>query len=101
MAVGMEANLNDTLAGGKTINGDGLAQPQPPVSADDLPALIAVRLRWDRRFRKDRSLDYAEKQLTPSAIVHLHVRYTFTSNGDTKRVFVEAWNRTNASEDDV
>lgn len=94
MPVGMEVNLDDFLTASTTITGDGTAAPQGVVSAGELPALIAVRLRWDRFLRKDKSLDYTEKELLPGQIVHLKVHYLL-SNGETKKVFVEVINKHN------
>jgi hypothetical protein len=94
MPIGMEVNLNDNLDG-NSITGDGTAAPQNPLSADDLPALIAVRLRWDRRFKKDRTLDYTEKELpAPGGIINLKVHYGLTPH-ETKKVFVEIINKHN------
>ena len=75
MPGGMEANIDEPQVPFQaSITGDGTATPVLPIDSDDLPALIAVRLRWHRRFRKDRTLDYEEKELE-SGLVHLEVRY--------------------------
>lgn len=94
MPIGLDVNLNDNL-NGNSITGDGTAAPQNPLGDDDLPALIAVRLRWDRRFRKDKSLDYKEKELpAPGGIINLKVHYVLGPN-ETKKVFVEIINKHN------
>jgi hypothetical protein len=92
MPVVLEVNLDDPpVPFSAAITGDGTATPQLPIDADDLPALIAVRLRWHRRFRKDRSLDYKEEELTAGQ-VHLEVRYALSS-GERKTAFVEIINK--------
>jgi hypothetical protein len=94
MPIAMEVNLNDNLAG-NSITGDGTAVPQNPLSTDDLPALIAVRLRWDRWWRKDRTLDYTEEGLpAPGGIINLKVHYVLKPQ-ETKKVFVEIINKNN------
>lgn len=95
MPIGMEAILDDVAIQSITITGEGFASWQGPGnSADDLPAVIAIRLRWHRRFLKDRTLDYDEGTLGPGTSFsgHLKVHYTL-SNGETKKVFVEMINR--------
>lgn len=95
MPVGMEANINEPqLPFQGSITGDGTATLVPPVGANDLPALIAVRLRWHRAFRKDRSLDYNEQELGPGGIVHLEVHYALKP-GERKTAFVEIVNKKN------
>jgi hypothetical protein len=95
MPMAMEVNLNNPQFVNAAITGSGTAIPQAPIGADELPALIAVRLRWHRRFRKDRSLDYHEKVLQAvSQIVHLEVRYAL-SPGERKTAFVEIINTKN------
>jgi len=92
MPVAMEVNLNEPHFVDAAISGDGTAVPQAPIDGDDLPALIAVRLRWDRRWRKDRSLDYNEKELKAGQIVHLEVHYAL-GPGESKTAFVEIINK--------
>ena len=58
----MEPMLDDFLYAGKIITGRGIARWEGPAT-DDNRAVIAVRLRWDRGFRKDRSLDYTEGKI--------------------------------------
>src|SRR4051812_19901053 len=97
MPVGMEANINEPqLPFQGSITGDGTATPVPPIDSDDLPALIAVRLRWHSRWPfKDRSLDYHEKNLVGGpGIVHLEVRYELKP-GERKTAFVEIINKKN------
>src|SRR4051812_10272314 len=94
MPVGMEANIDEPqlpFQGG--ITGDGTATPVSPVNANDLPALIAVRLRWHRRLGKDRTLAYKEEELK-SGIVHLTVSYGLKP-GERKTAFVEIVNKKN------
>jgi hypothetical protein len=93
MPVAMEVNLDDPHFVDSGITGDGTAIPQVPLNANDLPALIAVRLRWHRRFRKDRSLDYKEQMLPSAAgFVHLRVLYALKP-GERKTAFVEIINK--------
>jgi hypothetical protein len=96
MSVGMSPNIDEPqLPWQAAITGDGTADLQAPVSAGDVPAVIAVRLRWHRPFGKDRSLDYNETQLTAgSGLVHLTVRYEL-SPGERKTAFVEIINKKN------
>jgi hypothetical protein len=94
MPIGMEANINEPqLPFQDRITGDGTAIPVAPVDSDDLPASIAVRLKWHRRFRKDKTLDYEQKELE-SGIVHLEVSYGLKP-GERKTAFVEIVNNKN------
>jgi hypothetical protein len=94
MPVAMEVNLSEPQFVNAAISGDGTAIPKAPIDPADLPALIAVRLRWHRRFRRDRSLDYNEKELQSGQIVHLEVHYAL-SPGERKTAFVEIINKKN------
>lgn len=92
MPIGMEVNLNEPQTPFQaSITGDGTAAPVLPVDSDDLPALIAVRLRWHRRIKRDRTLDYKETELV-SGFVHLEVRYELEP-GERKTAFVEIINK--------
>lgn len=96
MPIGMEVDFNGNVDG-SSITGDGTAAPQNPLSADDLPALIAVRLRCDRWSRKDKTLDYTEKEMpTPGGIINMKVHYVLEP-GETKKVFVEIINKKNGN----
>ena len=96
MPVGLEANIDEPqLPFQGSITGDGTATGVPPINSSDLPALIAVRLRWHRRFRKDRTLNYKEKELVSGpGFVHLDVRYALKPH-ERKTAFVEIINKKN------
>jgi hypothetical protein len=93
----METILNPVLGSSVLITGEGYASWQGPSgdSVSQLPALIALRLRWDRPWRKDRTLDYDEGTLgDPDQPFggQLQVHYAL-SNGETKKVFLEMINK--------
>ncbi|GAA3705013.1 hypothetical protein GCM10022204_23070 [Microlunatus aurantiacus] len=92
MPVALEADLEEpSLPFQASIAGTGTATPAPPVEPGDLPVVIAVRLRWHRRFRKDRTLHYREEELA-SGSVQLGVYYKLKPH-ERKTVFVEVINK--------
>lgn len=94
MSVVMEVQLDYVnQPTSRHITAYGLAFVQGSTSAKELPATIALRLRWDRPWRKDKSLDYDEAILEPpNSTVRLEVHYTFKPD-ETKKVFAEIINK--------